>query len=194
MQGTVLDTGEMRIGGKHNFENASAAAALAKIAGVNDSAIGSGIASFGGLPHRLEFVGEVNGVRYYNDSKSTTAESIICAVSAFGSCSVHLIAGGRDKGCDFSAVVPAIKKYVKDVCLIGEAAARIESEWRGITPLYRAQSLEIAVTMAAGLATAGDVVVFSPGCSSFDMFANYEERGRVFRQIVTQRRSERISG
>lgn len=193
-EGTILDVAEMRIGGRHNFENACAAAALAKIAGVDDRAIGSGIASFGGLAHRLEFVGELNGVRYYNDSKSTTAESIICAVSAFGSRRVHLIAGGRDKGCDFKAVVPAIKKHVKDICLIGEAAARIEAEWRGAAPLYRAQTLEIAVTMAAGLAAAGDVVVFSPGCSSFDMFANYEERGRIFGQIVAQRKAERISG
>lgn len=193
-EGTILDVADMRIGGKHNFENACAAAALAKIAGVDDHAIGNGIASFGGLAHRLEFVGEVNGVRYYNDSKSTTAESIICAVSAFGPCNVHLIAGGRDKGCDFRAVIPAIKKYVKDICLIGEAAARIDSEWRGVAPLYHAQTLEIAIAMAAGLAVAGDVVVFSPGCSSFDMFANYEERGRVFGQIVAQRKAERISG
>lgn len=194
IQGTILDVRDMRIGGTHNFENACAAAALAKIAGVDDRAIGGGIASFGGLPHRLEFVGEVGGVRYYNDSKSTTAESIICAIAAFGPCGVHLIAGGRDKGCDFSAVAPAIKKYVKDICLIGEAAARIESAWRGLAPMYRTPTLEKAVATAAGFAVPGEVVVFSPGCSSFDMFADYEERGRVFRQIVAQRKTERISG
>jgi UDP-N-acetylmuramoylalanine--D-glutamate ligase len=194
MQGSILDVKDMRIGGRHNFENACAAAALAKIAGVDDRAIGNGIASFGGLPHRLEFSGEVDGVRYYNDSKSTTAESVICAVSAFGPQTVHLIAGGRDKGCDFRAVVPAIKKQVKDICLIGEAAMRIESEWRGLAPIFRAATLEQAVAIAASLAAPGDAVVFSPGCSSFDMFVNYEERGRIFRQIVTQRKTERISG
>ena len=165
---------------------------MASIAGAAPEAIGRGITQFGGLPHRLEFVGEVNGVRFYNDSKSTTAESIVSAASSFGR-TVHLIAGGRDKGCDFSAVNSTITKFVKDITLIGEAADRIESIWRGLAPIYRAPSLELAVAIAAEGADKGDVVVLSPGCSSFDMFSSYDERGARFRSIVAALAVERIS-
>ncbi|MBN2038232.1 MAG: UDP-N-acetylmuramoyl-L-alanine--D-glutamate ligase [Chitinispirillaceae bacterium] len=186
MQGTIIDVGDMPITGRHNFENACAAAALAKIAGIEDAAVRRGLARFEGLPHRLEFAGEVRGVRFYNDSKSTTAESILVAVSAFAHNvhKVHLIAGGRDKGCDFSLVVPALKKHVKDITLIGEAAGRMKSQWEGAAPLLHAASLEEAIAVAAAKAQPGDVVVFSPGCSSFDMFANYEERGNQFKKLV----------
>jgi UDP-N-acetylmuramoylalanine--D-glutamate ligase len=184
-QGTICDVNDMKIGGRHNFENACAAAALAKLAGVDDAAVGSGIAGFGGLPHRLEFAGEANGVRYYNDSKSTTAESVACAVSAFPSGKVQLIAGGRDKGCDFSVVLPALRKHAGAVCLIGEASGRMQAIWEGAVPIYRCATLEEAVARAARNAGPGDTVVFSPGCSSFDMFANYEERGNRFKQIVS---------
>jgi UDP-N-acetylmuramoylalanine--D-glutamate ligase len=193
VQGTIVDVHDMTIGGRHNFENACAASALATLAGVSDTAIGEGIARFGGLPHRVEFAGEVRGVRFYNDSKSTTAESILVAVSAFKN-NVHLIAGGRDKGCDFSVVVPAISKFVKDIVLIGEAADRMRSQWEGAAPILRAATLEEAVAVVAHRAESGDVVVFSPGCSSFDMFANYEERGNVFKKMVAAIAAERISG
>ncbi|MCU0609337.1 MAG: UDP-N-acetylmuramoyl-L-alanine--D-glutamate ligase [Chitinispirillaceae bacterium] len=188
--GSILDVREMLIGGLHNYENAAAAAALAKVAGISDSAIGEGIARFAGLPHRLEFAGEIGGVRFYNDSKSTTAESVACAVAAFGN-NVHLIAGGRDKGCDFTVVRNALQKHVKDICLIGEASARMQSVWKGIAPIFRPSTLEEAVTIAAHQAMPGDVVVFSPGCSSFDMFANYDERGRIFKRIVSMLKPER---
>ncbi len=184
-QGTILDVSDMKIGGRHNFENAAAAAALAKLADIDDAAIGSGIARFGGLPHRLEFAGEVRGVRFYNDSKSTTAESILVAVSAFAA-KVHLIAGGRDKGCDFSVVLPALRKHAAGIFLIGEAAGRMQAEWEGAVPLRRSATLEEAVAAAARSARRGEVVVFSPGCSSFDMFANYEERGNRFKQVVSE--------
>jgi UDP-N-acetylmuramoylalanine--D-glutamate ligase len=189
-QGTIIDVHEMRISGRHNFENACAAAALAKFAGVSDNDIGKGIARFGGLEHRLEFAGEAGGVRYYNDSKSTTAESISCAVAAFGA-PVHLIAGGRDKGGNFSAVVPALRKHVRDICLIGEASARMQAQWEGIVPIFRAATLEEAVAIASARARSGEVIVFSPGCSSFDMFANFEERGNAFKRIVGALTTER---
>lgn len=192
LEGTILDVHEMHISGRHNIENACAAAALAKIAGIADERIGAGIARFGGLPHRLEFAGESRGVRYYNDSKSTTAESISCAVSAFKN-NVHLIAGGKDKGCNFSVVLPAIKQCVKDIILIGEAAARMQAQWEGAAPILRAATLEEAVALAAYRSARGDVVVFSPGCSSFDMFTDFEERGRVFKRIVSALSPERIS-
>lgn len=192
-QGTILNVKDMLIGGRHNFENAAAAAALAKVAGVSDGAIGKGFASFGGLPHRLEYSGEIRRVRYYNDSKSTTAESVLCAITAFDR-PVHLIAGGRDKGCDFSLVRNALATHVRDVCLIGEAADRMQAEWKGTVPIFRCPTLEEAVAVAASKALPGEVVVFSPGCSSFDMFANYEERGNRFKAIVGSLSTERIAG
>jgi UDP-N-acetylmuramoylalanine--D-glutamate ligase len=193
VQGTILDVNDMTLTGRHNFENACAAAALAKLSGASDAAIGTGLARFGGLPHRVEFAGEVRGVRYYNDSKSTTAESILAAVTAFKN-NVHLIAGGRDKGCDFSVVTAALKQFVKDIVLIGEAADRMQAQWQGAATILRANTLEEAIAVAASRAVPGDVVVFSPGCSSFDMFANYEERGNRFKTIVKALAVERISG
>ena len=184
--GTILNVNDMMIRGQHNYENACAAAALAMVAGADVNGIASGICAFKGLKHRLEFVKEVNNIRYYNDSKSTTAESILVAVQAFPR-GVHLIAGGRDKFCDFTVVNDAIRKHVSDITLIGEAADRMQGEWSGLAPIKRSATLESALVDAVADAKAGDVVVFSPGCSSFDMFENYEERGEVFKKIVCER-------
>ncbi len=193
MQGNMGDLAEMRLIGTHNRENALVAAALAKIAGAGDEAIFRGIRSFPGLPHRLEFVAETGGVRWYNDSKSTTAESVDCAIRAFRG-GVHLIAGGKDKGCDFSVVNGAIPGRVKGIVLIGEAAARIEREWRGLAPVRRVSTLEEAVGAAGAAALPGDSVLFSPGCSSFDMFRDYEERGWRFRDIVRRSAGKEAAG
>jgi UDP-N-acetylmuramoylalanine--D-glutamate ligase len=180
--GIMLETDAMKLKGFHNYLNACIAGAVAKAAGADDASIERGICSFKGLEHRLEFVDEVNGVGWYNDSKSTTAESIIAAVKAFEH--VYLIAGGRDKGCEFEAVNDALGKHAKAVYLIGEAAQRIQSIWNGIIPIHLAPSLEAAIKSIHAIAQKGDAVVMSPGCSSFDMFKNYEERGAIFRQTV----------
>lgn len=185
--GIVLNVNDMVIRGQHNHENASVAAALAMIAGANIDGIAKGICAFKGLKHRLEFVDEVNNIRYYNDSKSTTAESILVAVQAFPK-GVHLIAGGRDKFCDFTVVNEAIKKHVADITLIGEAADRMQSEWKGLVSIKRSATLKSAIEDAIADANHGDVVVFSPGCSSFDMFKNYEDRGEEFKKIVWERK------
>ena len=182
-EGIFGECGMMRLKGRHNFDNASVAAALAMIAGAESDTAFRGMCTFGGLPHRLEFVKEIDGVAWFNDSKSTTAESIDCAVNAFQS-SVHLIAGGKDKGCDFSLVREAIRNKVKDIVLIGEAAGRMRDQWSDLVPVSVASTLEEAVAIAGSQATAGDSVVFSPGCSSFDMFKNFEDRGDRFRVIV----------
>lgn len=184
--GDVLNVNDMAIRGPHNHENACVASALAMIAGANTDGIAKGICAFKGLPHRLEFVGEVNNIRYYNDSKSTTAESILVAVEAFSS-GVHLIAGGRDKFCDFNVVNEAIKKHVADITLIGEATDRMQGVWKGLAPIKRSATLKSAIEDAIADANSGDVVVFSPGCSSFDMFKNYEERGEEFKKLVSER-------
>lgn len=188
--GIILKFSDMLIKGRHNHENACAASALVKVAGIDDHSIRNGICSFGGLPHRLEFVKSVNGVDWYNDSKSTTAESVAVAVSAFSS-GVHLIAGGKDKGCDFSVVKNAIAASVKDIILIGEAAERMEEQWRGLAPIYRCKTLKDAIDAADLKSEDGEHVVFSPGCSSFDMFSSYEERGAIFRQLVSELENER---
>ncbi|HEX7510453.1 MAG TPA: cyanophycin synthetase, partial [Chitinivibrionales bacterium] len=146
-------------------------------------AIAEGLARFGGLEHRLEFVADIGGIRYYNDSKSTTAESVACAVGAFEH-NVHLIAGGRDKGCDFTVASDAITRHVKSITLIGEAADRMASIWKGKAPISMSVTLTDALEAAVAAAHGGDVVVFSPGCSSFDMFKNFEHRGDVFKQLV----------
>jgi len=185
--GVVLNVNDMVIKGHHNHENACVASALAMVAGADIDGIAKGICSFKGLKHRLEYVENVNNIKFYNDSKSTTAESILVAVQAFPK-GVHLIAGGRDKFCDFTVVNDAIKNHVTDITLIGEAADRMQNIWNGIVPIKRAATLDAAIDNAIENADDGDVVVFSPGCSSFDMFKNYEERGDVFKELVCKRK------
>ena len=114
---------------------------------------------------------------------------MLCAVTAFGA-NVHLIAGGRDKGCDFSVVRDAVKDRVKSVHLIGEAARRMLSEWKGLTRISREKTLATALQHARACAVPGDVIVLSPGCASFDMFRDYEDRGRSFRDLVLAMASE----
>lgn len=179
----LLPTNDLRVPGGHNLENACMAAAAAQFLGVESAAIATGLRAFRGLPHRLELVEEANGVRFYNDSKATTGEAVRAALLAFDG-GVHLIAGGRDKGCDFAIVGEALARRARQVVLIGEAAARLEREWRRIVPVVRASSLEGAVRAACAHAAPGDAVLLSPGCASFDMFASYEERGEEFCRLV----------
>jgi UDP-N-acetylmuramoylalanine--D-glutamate ligase len=190
-EAALLSVKKMKLEGPHNYDNAAAAACMALAAGVSIENIVQGLTSFSGLPHRLEYAGEINGVRFFNDSKSTTAESVLCAVTAFNK-NVHLIAGGRDKGCDFSIVKSAIRERVKDVVLIGEAADRMESEWKHDAMVLRSSTLQQAIEAAMTRAVTGDVVVLSPGCSSFDMFTDYEDRGRKFIEIVKEMSSNTI--
>jgi UDP-N-acetylmuramoylalanine--D-glutamate ligase len=180
---SLMGLDDMKITGEHNWDNAAAAAAMALALGIDHEAIAEGLGDFGGLPHRLEFVREVDGVKYYNDSKATTAESVVCAISSF-SANVHLIAGGRDKGCDYAALRQTIREHVKSVTLIGEAAEMIYRKWKGLADISIQETLEDAVGVAREKAVRGDIVLLSPACSSFDMFANFEKRGEAFRNIV----------
>jgi UDP-N-acetylmuramoylalanine--D-glutamate ligase len=179
----VIEVKNMYLKGPHNWDNASAAVALASVFGINEKAMADGIAGFRGLPHRLEYVCEKDGVSFYNDSKATTSESVLCALNAFLK-NVHLICGGRDKGCDFSGIRHAVIEHAKSVICIGEAAERIMKEWDGVENIVRAGSLAEAVDTAFANAVPGDVVLLSPGCSSYDMFSSYEERGDVFRKLA----------
>lgn len=187
----VLDVTEMKLRGVHNYLNAAVAVALGHFAAkVPAPRLVKGLCEFGGLPHRLEYVDTIDEVLFYNDSKATTAEAMLVAVEAFDK-GVHLIAGGRDKGCDFSLLSDQMGTRVTGVYLIGEAAGRIESQWSGKVDIVRCESMGEAVKTAYRNAQPGDAVVLSPGCSSFDMYNDYEERGQVFRECVLECRKQK---
>ncbi|MCC7202701.1 MAG: UDP-N-acetylmuramoyl-L-alanine--D-glutamate ligase [Nitrospirae bacterium] len=179
----VCETSALGIRGVHNLENAMASAAAGILAGCSKNAIESALKTFTGLEHRLESVREINGVRYINDSKGTNVGAVIKSIESFDE-PLLLIAGGRDKGSDFSPLRPLIKERVKRLILIGEASRKIAKDAAGLTETSFASSLEEAVSMAQGSAVKGDVVLLSPACASFDMFRNFEDRGNKFKEIV----------
>jgi UDP-N-acetylmuramoylalanine--D-glutamate ligase len=180
--------------GRHNAANVAAAALAALAAGADCDAIREGIRVFRSLPHRLEFLGEHQARRFYNDSKSTTPEAAIAALDAVASMGdVVLLAGGADKHVDLSRFATAIRDRVKAVALLGETAADLErligAATRNRPATHRATSLRDAFQWALTQSTAGDVVLLSPGCASLDWFANYEDRGRQFAMLVRERGS-----
>lgn len=182
--------GDLQLPGRHNRMNAAGAIALARGLGIDDAVIREGLASFYGLPHRLEFVGEVDGVRYYNDSKSTTAESTQIALEAFDE-PVVMMVGGRGKGAPFDDLSRRLVEKAKAVVPYGETApifaellGRFSRELNRPIPVRTAARFDEAMSHARELAQPGDVVVLSPACTSYDLFNNYEERGDAFRQAV----------
>jgi UDP-N-acetylmuramoylalanine--D-glutamate ligase len=173
---------EPRIPGRHNRENAAAATAAARALGVPDEQIALALDSFRGVPHRLELVGEKRGVRFVNDSKATNVAAALRALEAYESQPVHLILGGSRKGEDFAALAAAIGPNVRDVFLIGETADELAAALSG--PFHRVTTLETAVAEAYAAAAAGDVVLLSPACASFDQFRDFEHRGEEFRRLA----------
>ena len=171
---------EPLIRGKHNRENAAAATAAARAAGIDDEAIAEGLRAFPGVPHRLELVAERDGVRYVNDSKATNVAAALRALAAYSDEPVHLILGGSPKGEDFSPLAAAIGPNVRSVHLIGVEAPRLAEVIDGDLD----ETLERAVAHAVQRARPGDVVLLSPACASYDQFANFEERGETFRDLV----------
>jgi len=182
----LLPRGDLSLPGPHNLENALAAAASTAALGAEAEAIRASLAGFPGLPHRLEPVGSIGGVRFVNDSKATNTDSLAVALRSFTG-KVTLIAGGRDKGQDFGPLRDLVQSRVARLILIGEAREKMEEAWAGV-PSRRAGSLEEAVEMALGSCRAGETVLLSPACASFDMFADYEDRGERFRAAVLARR------
>jgi UDP-N-acetylmuramoylalanine--D-glutamate ligase len=178
----VLPT-EPRIRGPHNRENAAAATVASREAGIDDAAIGAGLASFRGVPHRLEPVGERGGVRYVNDSKATNVAAARRALTAYADEPVHLILGGSLKGEDFGPLAAAVGANVRSVHLIGEAAEQLAAAFEG-REAFVDGDLEHAVAHVARLARPGDVVLLSPACASFDQFENFERRGDAFRELA----------
>jgi len=181
----IIDIADMKLRGEHNYNNALAAALAANYAGVPQANITLVLREFEGVEHRLEFVAEKNGVRFVNDSKATTLESLEVALKSFDKPLV-LIAGGKDKGSDFSRLSGLVSERVKHLILIGSATEKIASAWQNIVRISRAESLAGAVNQAAGVAAVGDTVLLSPACASFDMFQDYEDRGRQFKKLVEQ--------
>ncbi len=179
----VCEISQIGIKGVHNLENAMASVAAALLSGCSQAVIKSVLKKFAGLEHRLEFVRDLNGVRYINDSKGTNVGAVVKSLESFSE-PLLLIAGGRDKGSDFSPLRPLIKEKVKSLILIGEARDKIAEAVVGMTNTSFASSLEEAVNIAHREAVKGDIVLLSPACASFDMFKNFEDRGRKFKEIV----------
>ncbi len=184
------------IPGPHNVGNALAAIAAMHGLGVDvtDPAFVRGLESFRGLEHRIEYLGELNGVRFYNDSKATNTDSLAVALASFSE-PVVLIAGGRDKKGNFPALAPIVSEHVALVVTIGEAAATIRKAWGHVVRdwVSAGTSFERAVEAAYQEAAArGGVVLLSPGCASFDMFRDYEDRGRQFKELVIRLGAERV--
>ena len=180
---------EPLIPGAHNRENAAAATAAARVAGIPDDAIAVALQTFPGVPHRLELVAERNGVRYVNDSKATNVPAALRGLAAYASEPVRLVLGGSLKGESFRPLVEAMGPNVRSVHLIGAAADELAAELERAGIAYeRDGELERAVAAAADLAEPGDVVLLSPACASYDQFANFEERGDAFRTLVASLR------
>jgi len=181
----ILDCGEIPLPGAHNLENVLAATIATRLAGARPAQIAEAIRSFAGVEHRIEFVAEIHGVRYYNDSKATNVDATLKALEAFPG-RIVVILGGKDKDSDYSVLRPTLRDKAILVLLIGAAAKKIEHQIEGSVAIRQAETLEHAVELAAQTAHAGDIVLLAPACASFDQFQNYEHRGRVFKDLVHQ--------
>lgn len=177
----LFDLADLKLVGMHNVQNAMAAAAMAYKLGVPPQAIAQGIRDFKGVEHRIEYVRTLNGVTYYNDSKGTNAEATVVALKAFPK-PVILLAGGYDKKTGFAAMVPYLDK-VKTMIVYGETKHQLKALY---PQALIVDDMAQAIAKAHALAIAGDVVLLSPACASYDQFDNYEQRGRIFKEIVHQ--------
>lgn len=179
----VLDQSRTNLIGPHNAENMLAALAVADLYEIPREATIGALCAYQPLPHRLEKVGEIGGVTFLNDSKATNIDALEKALMAMRA-PVVLLAGGKDKGLDFTGLRPLVREKVKAVVLIGQMTEKLFAAWNSAVPCVRATTLADAVEQTQKLAKAGDVVLFSPGCSSFDMFKDFEDRGDQFRTLV----------
>src|SRR5580700_2362827 len=183
----VLNVAEIPLKGAHNVENVLAAVCAARLAGIDAASIRETVKNFKAVEHRLEFVAKINGVDYYNDSKATNVDAAAKAIAAFPG-GIHLILGGKDKNSDYRQMRALLQERVKTVYTIGAAAEKIHTHVEGAAPIVSAGTLAEAVARAAAAAQPGEIVLLAPACSSFDQFENYEQRGRVFKELVLARR------
>ncbi|HNR12868.1 MAG TPA: UDP-N-acetylmuramoyl-L-alanine--D-glutamate ligase [Thermodesulfobacteriota bacterium] len=177
------DLSGVKLRGPHNTENLLAAIGVAAACGCDPKIIEKTVNDFPGLEHRLEYVRDIEGMSFFNDSKSTTIDSTLKALRSFDR-PIVLIAGGREKGGDYSVLSTDIQRRTRTLIAFGEAAEKFTKLFGSLTPTQSAATLEEAVALAYASAKPGDVVLLSPGCASFDLFSNYEERGRVFKDLV----------
>lgn len=179
----VMPLAEITLAGAHNVENVCAAVCAARLAGVDAETIRRAVGQFKAVEHRLEFVRELDGVRWFNDSKATNVDATAKAVESFAG-GIVLILGGKDKDSDYTTLGPLLRERVKLGITIGSAAEKIETQLAPFAKIEGAGTLERAVARARELATSGDVVLLAPACASFDQFRNYEHRGEVFKDLV----------
>ncbi len=179
----ILPVQEIPLKGAHNVENVLAAVCAARLAGAGAETMAAVIREFRAVEHRIEFVARQNGVEFYNDSKATNVDAAAKAIAAFPA-GIHLILGGRDKNSNYAELEALLRERVRAVYTIGAAAEKIATQLEGIIPIRSCETLDRAVEAAARAALPGEIVLLSPACSSFDQFANYEERGRIFKELV----------
>ena len=185
LETVVVTKDQIRLPGNHNLANVLAAVTIGILCGCPLDAIRRAVSTFSGVEHAMEFVREVRGVKYFNDSKGTNVDATEKALESFEE-PILLILGGKDKGGEFDPLREVVRQKVKRVIVIGEAAPRLVQVLNEVKPISLAQSLSEAVTMADREADSGDVVLLSPACASFDMFRNYDERGKEFKRLVHQ--------
>jgi UDP-N-acetylmuramoylalanine--D-glutamate ligase len=205
----LLERGDIQLRGEHNVENVLASAAAAFLAGAAPDAIAAGVRSFPGVEHRLEFVADIAGVAFFNDSKATNVDAALKALAAFPG-NLLVILGGKDKGSDYAPLAEPLRQRAKEILLIGAAAEKIAAQltlqWssqpaRGTrepgvspgVPMERVGTLDRAVALAFEHARRGDTVLLAPACASFDQFENYEHRGRVFKESVHALKAARVT-
>lgn len=188
----IIDVSEMKLIGRHNYENAMAAVAAARFMGVDKELIREGLREFNPVEHRIEYVETVNGVKYYNDSKGTNPDASIQAVRAMTG-PTYLIGGGYDKGSTYDEWIDSFEGKIKKLILMGQTREKIAecAKQHGFTDYMFVESMEEAVKYCMDNATVGDTVLLSPCCASWGMFKNYEERGRIFKDLVRQGKKER---
>ena len=176
---------QIKLRGMHNVENVMAAALLAHLAGAKLKEIGPAVESFGGVEHRIEFVRELDGVLYFNDSKATNVDATLKAIHAFPG-NIWIILGGKDKDSDYAPLREPLHTNAKAVLLIGAAAPLIKTALSGAVELVDCDTLDVALNHARKHASAGDIVLLAPACASFDQFENYEQRGNTFKHLVAE--------
>ena len=194
---TLVPVSDLAIAGSHNVINALAASAAALFCGADVAAVREGLRTFSPLEHRIEPCGQIDGVRYYNDSKATNTDAVEKALTAFPDDNVIVLLGGHDKGTPLEEFAAYVCDHVRAVVCFGEARARFrsaieEADRSGHVDIAEADDLRDAVDVARSLAARGDVVLLSPACSSFDEFSGYEERGRRFKEYLDELRSQRV--
>jgi UDP-N-acetylmuramoylalanine--D-glutamate ligase len=188
----LMETGEIPIRGRHNVENVLAASLAAARAGVDRAGIAAAVRTFQAVEHRLEFVRQVSGIDFYNDSKATSVDATLKAVDAFSG-GLWVILGGKDKGLDYSVLREPLAARAHAALLIGAAAKKIAGALEGAVPLVECQTLEAAVAYGYAHGKPGDTVLLAPACASFDQFQSFEHRGEVFKGLVRELQEKQTS-